>query len=68
MSTDCSTGIAIPTLPTDPCKGNQVSANCVIDSNVYTDLGLPANATQVQINQALYLAFKNLHQYNITNP
>ena len=62
MSTICNQGIVIPTLSTDPCGGERIKAECVVDSNLYSDLGLSANATQQQINQALYLAFKNLKQ------
>ena len=66
MATPCNQGIVIPELSTDPCGGERVKAECVIDSNLYSDLSLPANATQQQINQALYLAFRNL--YNQINP
>jgi hypothetical protein len=44
----------------DPCNGERIAAQCVTDSAVYTELGLSANSTQQQINQALYLAFLNL--------
>jgi hypothetical protein len=60
MGTTCNQGIAIPDLSTDPCGGERIKAECVVDSNLYNDLGLSANATQQQINNALYLAFKNL--------
>lgn len=63
MSTTCNQGIVIPTLSTDPCGDiGRIKAECVIDSNLYSDLGLSVNATQQQINQALYLAYKNLKQ------
>ena len=57
---NCNNGINIPTLETDPCNGERVSAGCVVDSGIYSELSLPANSTQQQINQALYLAFLNL--------
>ena len=60
MPTKCSEGITTPTLIEDTCDGERISAGCVTDSSIYSDLGLSANATQQQINQALYLAFKNL--------
>ena len=60
MSTTCNQGIAIPTLSTDPCGGERIKAECVVDSNLYSELSLSINATQQQINQALYLAFLNL--------
>ena len=44
----------------DICLGERKSASCVIDSSVYSELSLPANSTQQEINQALYLAFLNL--------
>lgn len=62
MPTICNQGITIPQLSTDPCGGERIKAECVIDSNLYSDLGLSVNATQQQINQALYLAYKNLKQ------
>jgi hypothetical protein len=45
---------------TDECQGERVKAQCVVDSGIYSELQLSANATQQQINQALYLAFLNL--------
>lgn len=45
---------------TDPCEGNRQSAACVIDSSLYSELGLDENSTQQQINQAFYLALQNL--------
>lgn len=59
---NCTNGINIPNLSEDPCGGEKTAATCVEDSNTYTDLGLAANATQQQINQALYLAVRNLRQ------
>ena len=60
MPTTCNQGIVIPALSIDPCGGERIKAECVVDSNLYSDLGLSVNATQQQINNALYLAFKNL--------
>lgn len=56
----CNNGINIPILDTDPCNGDRTPAQCVIDPTVYAELGLSANSTQQQINQALYLALLNL--------
>lgn len=56
---NCNNGINIPTLETDPCNGERVSAGCVIDSSLYSELSLSANSTQQQINQAQYLASLN---------
>ena len=39
----------------DICLGERKSASCVIDSSVYSEISLPANSTQQEINQALYL-------------
>lgn len=60
MPSNCDTGIVIPSLSQDPCHGDRTPAQCVIDSNLYSELGLSVNATQQQINNALYLAFLNL--------
>lgn len=60
MPTSCNQGITIPTLTTDLCEGKTTKASCVIDSGIYSELSLPANATQQQINQALYNAFRSL--------
>lgn len=57
---NCNNGINIPTLETDPCRGERMSAGCLIDESLYSELSLESNATQQQINQALYLAFLNL--------
>ncbi len=58
---ECRDGINIPTnLPEDPCGGERINTTCVIDSATFSELGLSENATQAQINQALYLAFINL--------
>jgi len=50
----------VPVFEADPCLGETKPASCVIDSSLYAELGLESNATQQQINQALYLAFLNL--------
>lgn len=62
MAKICEQGIVVPDLIQDPCGGENIKASCVRDSNLYTDLSLEANASQQDINQALYLAFKNLKQ------
>jgi hypothetical protein len=49
-----------PIFQEDECNGERTLAQCVVDSSLYSELQLPANATQQQINQALYLAFLNL--------
>ena len=46
----------VPLFQTDECIGERKPASCVIDSSIYTELGLEADATQQQINQALYLS------------
>jgi len=55
----CNTGISIPELNIDPCNGNITNAQCVLDSTVYTELGLEANSSQQEVNQALYLALQS---------
>lgn len=50
----------VPLFQTDECLGDRKPASCIIDSSIYTELGLEENSTQQQINQALYLAFLNL--------
>jgi hypothetical protein len=52
----------VPLFQTDECLGDRKPASCIIDSSIYTELGLEADATQQQINQALYLAFLNLKE------
>ena len=44
----------------DICLGEVKSAVCVKDSSIYSELSLPANSSQQEINQAMYLAFLNL--------
>lgn len=46
----------VPIFQTDECLGDKKPASCVIDSSVYSELSLPANSSQQQINQALYLS------------
>lgn len=59
MPTPCN--LNTPTVfESDPCNGEVKSAACVRDSSLYSELGLTANATQQEINQALYLAVQNL--------
>ena len=43
----------------DPCNGQTTNAQCVLDSTVYTELGLEANSSQQEVNQALYLALQS---------
>ena len=57
---NCNNGISIPILETDLCNGERVSAGCVVDNGIYSELALSENSTQQEINQALYLAFLNL--------
>ena len=59
MSTPCGTYV-VPVFQEDPCNGEMVASSCVVDSSIYSELGLSANSTQQQINQALYLAFLNM--------
>ena len=60
MSTPCNNGISIPILETDLCQGSRINATCVIYESLYSELSLSANATQQEINQAIYLAYLNL--------
>lgn len=60
MSTPCNLYVA-PVFQEDECQGERVKAQCVVDSSLYAELGLSADSTQQQINQALYLAFLNLN-------
>lgn len=46
----------IPIFETDECLGDRKPASCIVDASVYTELSLPANSSQQQINQALYLS------------
>lgn len=59
MGTPCNTYIQI-VQNEDICNGDVKNASCIIDSTLYIELGLTENATQKQINQALYNAFLNL--------
>lgn len=55
MSKTCDT--YIPLIQSqDECHGDRTNAKCVIDSNMYIELGLEENSSQEQINQALYTA------------
>lgn len=56
----CNNGVTIPTLEIDECLGSTKPAACIIDSNLYAELGLEIDSTQQEINQAMYLAFLNL--------
>lgn len=58
MPTPCNTEI-VPIYQEDLCNGQTKPAQCIIDSTLYTELGLEANSSQQDINQALYLAFLN---------
>lgn len=58
QTTPCENFI-VPVFEADPCNGTVVSASCVKDSSLYSELGLESNATQQQINQAQYLASLN---------
>lgn len=60
MPTISCNNYVVPIFEADPCLGETKPASCVIDSSVYSELSLSENATQQQINQALYLAFLNL--------
>jgi len=56
---ECLNYITAPELPTDPCNGKTINSTCVISTNAYTLLDLPANSTQEQINNALVLALNS---------
>ena len=51
-----STNINSVPLSPDICEGETKSTVCVIHSAALTYLGLPANSTQEQINEALLLS------------
>lgn len=53
--TECGSYV-VPVYQEDPCGGDKKSTKCVVDSNAFIELSLPANSTQEQINQALYQA------------
>ena len=59
MPTSCETYI-VPTFQEDLCNGKTKPATCIIDKNLYAELGIEENSNQQQINQAIYLAFLNL--------
>lgn len=59
MSIPCQTYVQV-VQSEDLCNGETKPAGCIIDSSLYSELGLEENSTQQQINQALYLAFLNL--------
>jgi len=59
MPTPCNNYV-VPLFEIDECNGERKSASCVFDSSIYTELGLSENASQQEINQAIYLAFLNL--------
>lgn len=44
----------------DPCNGQYKSTECVRESNALTELGISANSTQQEINQAIQNAIFNL--------
>lgn len=46
----------VPIFEADECLGERKPASCVIDSSIYTELSLPTNSSQQEINQALYLS------------
>jgi len=53
MATTCDSYI-VPTLVQDECDGKRINAKCVVDVSAYIELGLTANSSQEDINQALY--------------
>ena len=56
----CTTNITIPTLPTDPCNGKQVSTKCLINESAIPSLFLEPNSTQEEVNNAFVLAINSL--------
>ena len=60
MPTPCNTYVQVVQTP-DLCNGETKPASCVIDSSLYSELGLEINSNQQQINQAMYTAFVNLN-------
>lgn len=59
MPTPCNNHIQI-VQSEDICQGETKPASCVLDSSIYAELGLEANSSQQQINQAQYLAALNI--------
>ena len=59
MPTPCN-NFTVPIFEADPCLGEVKSAACVKDSSIYSELSLPANSSQQEINQAQYLAALNI--------
>lgn len=49
----CNLGITIPTLPTDPCNGEEMATDCVKYEDAITYLSLPPNSTVTEIVDAL---------------
>ena len=62
MPTPCNTYVQV-VQNADPCNGESKPSSCIIETNTYPELGISANSSQQQINNALYLAFFN---FNIT--
>lgn len=62
MPLPCNQGIIIPILESDQCQGSTTKASCVRDSSLYSELNLPANATQQQINLAFYNTVRSLKE------
>lgn len=46
----------------DPCNGKKVYTECVIEQSALTILGLPANSTQAEVNQAIQNALFTLEE------
>ena len=59
MSDNCGSFIT-PIFENDPCNGERIGTGCIIDSNIFSQLGLGANSTQEEFNQSLYVAFVTL--------
>ena len=59
MPTPCN-NFTVPIFEADPCLGEVKSAAWVKDSSIYSELSLPANSSQQEINQAQYLAALNI--------
>lgn len=50
---ECYNGISIPEGTVEPCNGDYKSTDCSLSPSAFTYLGLPENASQTQINNAI---------------
>ena len=53
---ECPNYITVPTLPTDPCNGCKTDVKCVVSTDAYTLLDVPANSSLDVILNAFVVA------------